>query len=97
MDLSLELPPDLGADPTPSERAVAWRESVFDLPLTPPLSDQAISRESIYGARRWMSVLVDTNVLLRRTQPGHACHLIAVESVARLLAANSKSRRLSGS
>jgi hypothetical protein len=34
---------------TPSERAAACRESVVGLPLTPPLSDQAISRESIYG------------------------------------------------
>ena len=34
-----------------------------------------------------MSVLVDTNVLLRRTQPGHASHAAAVESVARLLGA----------
>lgn len=33
-----------------------------------------------------MSVLVDTNVLLRRTQPGHALHAVAVESVARWLA-----------
>jgi len=33
-----------------------------------------------------MSVLVDTNVLLRRTQPAHPHHAIAVESVARLLA-----------
>jgi predicted nucleic acid-binding protein len=32
-----------------------------------------------------MSVLVDTNVLLRRTQPGHEHHVVAVESVARLL------------
>jgi hypothetical protein len=35
---------------TPAERAAAWRESVVGLPHTPPLSDQAISRESIYGA-----------------------------------------------
>jgi predicted nucleic acid-binding protein len=35
-----------------------------------------------------MSVLVDTNVLLRRTQPSHQHHLVAVKSVARLLAAN---------
>lgn len=35
-----------------------------------------------------MSVLVDTNVLLRRTQPNHGHHAIAVESVARLLAAD---------
>jgi predicted nucleic acid-binding protein len=34
-----------------------------------------------------MSVLVDTNVLLRRTQPGHEHHGVAVESVARLLGA----------
>jgi predicted nucleic acid-binding protein len=33
-----------------------------------------------------MSVLVDTNVLLRRTQPAHESHAVAVESVARLLA-----------
>jgi predicted nucleic acid-binding protein len=33
-----------------------------------------------------MSVLVDTNVLLRRTQPDHPSHAVAVESVARLLA-----------
>lgn len=32
-----------------------------------------------------MSVLVDTNVLLRRTQPAHPLHSAAVESVARLL------------
>jgi len=34
---------------TPAERATAWRESVIGLPHTPPLSDEAISRESIYG------------------------------------------------
>jgi hypothetical protein len=34
-----------------------------------------------------MSVLVDTNVLLRRAQPDHPSHAAAVESVARLLAA----------
>ena len=32
-----------------------------------------------------MSVLVDTNVLLRRTQPDHPSHVAAVESVAALL------------
>jgi len=36
-----------------------------------------------------MSVLVDTNVLLRRTQPDHPSHAAAVESVARLLNAGS--------
>jgi predicted nucleic acid-binding protein len=34
-----------------------------------------------------MGVLVDTNVLLRRTQPDHPSFAVAVESVARLLAA----------
>jgi predicted nucleic acid-binding protein len=34
-----------------------------------------------------MNVLVDTNVVLRRTQPNHAHHAMAMESVARLLAA----------
>lgn len=32
-------------------RASAWRESVKGLPHTPPLSDEAISRDSIYGNR----------------------------------------------
>jgi hypothetical protein len=36
---------------TPAERAAAWRESVAGLPHTPPLSDRAINRESIYGDR----------------------------------------------
>jgi predicted nucleic acid-binding protein len=34
-----------------------------------------------------MSILIDTNVLLRRTQPDHPSHTLAVESVANLLAA----------
>ncbi len=64
-----------------------WRASVKSLPISPPLSDAAISRDSIYDAPGWMSVLVDTNVLSRRTQVNHAHRAIAVESVARLLAA----------
>ncbi|MGH7072075.1 MAG: hypothetical protein ACREFO_18980 [Acetobacteraceae bacterium] len=36
---------------SPEERATAWRQSVRDLPDTRPLSDAAISRESIYTAR----------------------------------------------
>jgi predicted nucleic acid-binding protein len=32
-----------------------------------------------------MSILVDTNVLLRRIQPGHSQQAVAVESVARLV------------
>jgi predicted nucleic acid-binding protein len=34
-----------------------------------------------------MSILADTNVLLRRTQPNHEHHKAAIESVARRLAA----------
>jgi predicted nucleic acid-binding protein len=34
-----------------------------------------------------VSILVDTNVLLRRVQPSHPSQAVAVESVARLLAA----------
>jgi hypothetical protein len=36
---------------TPQERAKHWRESVAGLPDTKPLSDEAISRESIYAER----------------------------------------------
>jgi hypothetical protein len=36
---------------SPAERANLWRESVRDLPRTEPLSDEAISRDSIYDAR----------------------------------------------
>ncbi|MGA3189670.1 MAG: hypothetical protein ABSF22_21395 [Bryobacteraceae bacterium] len=36
---------------SPEERAAAWLESVKGLPHTPPLSDEAISRESLYPDR----------------------------------------------
>lgn len=36
---------------SPAERARAWREGVRGLPDTAPLSDKAISRESIYSHR----------------------------------------------
>jgi hypothetical protein len=36
---------------SPAERANLWRESVKGLPRTSPLSDDAISRDSIYDAR----------------------------------------------
>jgi hypothetical protein len=35
----------------PKERAAVWIESAKRFPDTPPLSDEAISRESIYGDR----------------------------------------------
>jgi len=36
---------------TPAERAAAWIESAKRFPDTPSLSDEAISRESIYADR----------------------------------------------
>jgi hypothetical protein len=36
---------------SPAERAALWRESAKGLPYSPPLSDEAVSRESIYGDR----------------------------------------------
>ena len=38
-------------DMSPADRAAAWRASVKALPLRPPLSDDEVSRESIYDAR----------------------------------------------
>lgn len=43
------VPLPTGPALSPAERAEAWRQSARDLPRTPPLSDAAISRESIYG------------------------------------------------
>jgi hypothetical protein len=40
-----------GGGLSPAERAAAWLASTDDLPLTPPLSDEAMSRESMYGPR----------------------------------------------
>jgi predicted nucleic acid-binding protein len=40
------------------------------------------------GRLRKMSVLLDTNVLLRRVQPSHPSHFQAAESVAKLLTDN---------
>nr|WP_294526028.1 hypothetical protein [uncultured Rhodopila sp.] len=34
-----------------ADRAALWRESAKGLPHTPPLSDEPISRESIYDTR----------------------------------------------
>ena len=49
--LRQQVPVHAGAALSPSERAALWRESVRGLPHTPPLSDEAISRESIYRDR----------------------------------------------
>jgi hypothetical protein len=36
---------------SPAEMAKEWRDSVKDIPYSPPLSDEAISRDSIYNGR----------------------------------------------
>ena len=36
---------------SPAERDAAWRDAAKGLPGTPPLSDEAISREQIYSIR----------------------------------------------
>jgi predicted HicB family RNase H-like nuclease len=36
---------------SPAERASAWREAAKGLPITPPLPDEAISRENLYSTR----------------------------------------------
>jgi hypothetical protein len=46
-----EVTQDIANTLSPAERAAAWREAAKGLPRTPPLSDEAISRESIYSAR----------------------------------------------
>jgi hypothetical protein len=46
-----EVTQDIANTLSPAERAAAWREAAKGLPSTPPLSDEAISRESIYSAR----------------------------------------------
>jgi len=46
-----QVPARAGSALSPAERAAAWRESTRGLPHTPPLSDDAVSRESAYGDR----------------------------------------------
>jgi hypothetical protein len=46
--LRKQVPPQSYAGLSPAERAAAWRKSVEGLPDTPPLSDEAISRDNLY-------------------------------------------------
>lgn len=46
-----QVPAGRVASLSPAERARIWRESAKGLPHTPPLSDEAVSRESFYDAR----------------------------------------------
>jgi hypothetical protein len=51
LPLDKRVAPAADSPASPAERAAAWRESVKELPRTKPLSDQAISRETIYSDR----------------------------------------------
>lgn len=46
-----QVPGVADASLSAADRASAWRDSVKGLPHTAPLSDEAISRASIYGDR----------------------------------------------
>ncbi len=46
-----QVPASDAASLSPGERARLWRESAKGMPYTPPLSDEAVSRESFYDAR----------------------------------------------
>jgi hypothetical protein len=46
-----QVPPRKAASLSPDERALIWRESAKGMPDTPPLSDEAVRRESFYDAR----------------------------------------------
>jgi hypothetical protein len=46
-----QIAPEVTEKLSAAERAAAWREAAKGLPRTPPLSDDAIGRESIYSDR----------------------------------------------
>jgi hypothetical protein len=46
-----QAPVRKAASLSPAERAHLWRESARGVPHTPPLSDEAVSRESFYDDR----------------------------------------------
>ena len=49
--LEERVQPRKSASLSPGERARLWRELAEGVPHTPPLSDEAVSRESLYDAR----------------------------------------------
>src|SRR5688572_33356402 len=69
------------------ERERAWNEwCAAPRPKTPPLSEEAISRESIYSREQGlMACLVDTNLLLWAAQASHPLHVQARAAVRELL------------
>ena len=46
-----QMPARKAAPLSPGDRARLWRESARGMPHTPPLSDEAVSRESFYDSR----------------------------------------------
>jgi hypothetical protein len=49
--LEEQVPARTSAALSPAQRAEAWRASTHGLPIVPPLSDAAVSRDSIYDSR----------------------------------------------
>jgi hypothetical protein len=49
--LEEQVPARRSAELSPGDRARIWRESAKDMPRTPPLSDEAVCRESFYDTR----------------------------------------------
>ena len=49
--LEEQVPPHGTVPLSPADRARVWRDSAKGMPHTPPLSDEAVSRESFYDAR----------------------------------------------
>jgi hypothetical protein len=49
--LEEQVPARKAVSLSPAERALLWRESAKGMPHTPPLSDQAVRRESFYDTR----------------------------------------------
>jgi hypothetical protein len=45
------MPARKAASLSPVERAELWRESAKGVPYTPPLSEEAVSRETFYDVR----------------------------------------------
>jgi hypothetical protein len=49
--LEEQVPPHGTVPLSPADRARVWRDSAKGMPHTPPLSNEAVSRESFYDAR----------------------------------------------
>jgi hypothetical protein len=53
--LEEQVPPGGAVPLSPADRARVWRDSAKDMPHTPPLSDEAVSRESFYDTSGYMA------------------------------------------